>query len=342
MDPRNVSSFPVFGLCVFPKLSGSFSFRVDCMSSPVIESPTVDEASSSPRSTVLSTSHEACTSKDRHMTTDVATMNEASVTGGTTGAEAKVTSPKEASDTIDGTNGNTNPTPKDSNKGVSATKESGSPIPVPQAAASLPGYPSQLTPQPMSAGYYQGYGHHMTPEPPSPGGNHPVVTARAYETGSFFQQHGAFNAPQNSPFGGPNTPLSPPRGTNQTMGGPIPPASPLFPRVNNGSAGLEGPPASPNLPYMSSGMYQQSYPIVNHANSGSSGSQDEANGWGDRYVYSRTLALHCLDSFLFRHAAHFSSLFNNTETSKTSTSKTPTNKTPTNKTRRISMRTACP
>lgn len=121
-------------------------------------------------------------------------------------------------------------------------------------------YPN-LTPQPRS-GYYHGYAPQHTPEPASP-----AAQPLAYDVNAFFQhqtQAGAFHlatAAGNSflgvhAAGGANSgvPLSPARGPMQpvviaTPMGSIPPASPLFPRVNSGP-GLDSHRA-PNLPYMS-------------------------------------------------------------------------------------------
>ena len=157
----------------------------------------------------------------------------------------------------------------------------GAESPQPQASSQLQGgYPSHLTPQ-SAAGYYFGYAAQSIQEPPSPGG--PGTNSVPYDVGSFFQQPGtgAF-APHNSPFQGPNTPLSPPRPT-ATMAAMVPPASPLFPRMNSsGSERAGAAPPSPSLPYMSpplTGVYHQAaYP----ANSQSSNSPEEASAWTER------------------------------------------------------------
>lgn len=220
-------------------------------------------------------------------------MNESNGSDAAADAEAKVDPQTETQDAqAANTNDGSNPaeSPEDTKGKVAPTKvddRDSSQTPVPQAGSNLPGYPSHLTPG--AGGYYQqGYQHlHVTPEPPSPAGG-PVGV---YDVGSFFQQHGSFANSRNNPF--PNTPLSPPRGNM----GSIPPASPLFPRVNSGAAvpmipganGLEqqhhGAPPSPNLPYISS-MYQQSYPLMNHGNLHSSTSPEEVTGWGERYVHA--------------------------------------------------------
>jgi hypothetical protein len=252
-----------------------------------------------------STAPTSAPEKTQFMTTSVAVMNESNGSGAAADAEAKVAPQKETQD-AKAANANDGSNPAESGedaKGmIAASKDSTekrgdedrdySQTPDPQAGSNLPGYPSHLTPG--AGGYYQqGYQHlHVTPEPPSPSGG----PAGVYDVGSFFQQHGAFANTRNNPF--PNTPLSPPRGTNM---GSIPPASPLFPRVNSGSAvpmipganGLEqqnrGAPPSPNLPYISS-MYQQSYPIMNHGNLHSSTSPEEVSGWGERYVNALQLS----------------------------------------------------
>lgn len=290
------------------------------MTSPVLQATTVDEAIASPRSTVLSNPKETAVKTKDFMTTDVGVggmNNDTNVPDAATAADAKVTSSKETSDAIDANGsapeGKGPPNSKEVQDKQEDENREFAPTPVPQAGPGFPGYPSHLTPQPMS-GYYQGYGGNLqvTPEPPSPGGGgHPIANAGVYDTGSFFQQHGAFAPSHTSPFGGPNVQqLSPPRGATNMVGS-IPPASPLFPRVN--SANGHGPPSPNNLPYMSpplgSSMYQQSYPVVNHANSGSSNSPDEANAWGDRYVASFSLCWRvCLYRFrliLFAHCCIF-------------------------------------
>jgi hypothetical protein len=245
-----------------------------------------------------STTPTSTTEKSQYMTTSVAVMNETNGPNAIADAEAKMAPQTERQD-AEAANVNDGSNPAESledTKGtVAGSKDSTgkgdadrdfSQTPVPQA-----GYPTHLTPG--TGGYYQGqYQHlHVTPEPTTPSQG-PVGV---YDVGSFFQQHGAFNTTHNNPF--PNTPLSPPRGNM----GSIPPASPLFPRVNNGSTvplvpganGLEqqnrGAPPSPNLPYISS-MYQQSYPLMNHANLHSSTSPEEVTGWGERYVHALQLS----------------------------------------------------
>jgi hypothetical protein len=161
-----------------------------------------------------------------------------------------------------------------------------SPTPQQHSNSYLQGYPVHLTPQP-GPGYYLGYGQsQVTPEPPSPAG----PGATVYDVGSFFQQPAAFA--HNSPFGVPQTPLSPRRSGG--MGG-IPPASPLFPRVSAaGAAGLvptgagleqrPGAPPSPSVPYLSpplgpNAMYQN-YPGNGMGHLGES--PEDFPGWGDR------------------------------------------------------------
>jgi hypothetical protein len=154
-----------------------------------------------------------------------------------------------------------------------------------QAGSYLQGYPAHLTPQPGQGYYYQQ--SQITPEPPSPAGPGAVV----YDVGSFFQQPAAF-APHNSPFV-PQTPLSPRRTAG--MGG-IPPASPLFPRVNTtGAAGLMpagagiehrimeghrvGAPPSPSVSYLSPPLGPNSI----YQSYGSDSPEDISAAWGDRY-----------------------------------------------------------
>jgi len=169
----------------------------------------------------------------------------------------------------------------------------------------LQGYPAHLTPQPGQGYYNVGYQQsQVTPEPPSPAGPGPTV----YDMGSFFQQPAAF-APHNSPFV-PQTPLSPRRTAAMAAG--IPPASPLFPRVNSGAGGLPGTagtgiehrlmdghrgigaPPSPSVPYLSpplgpNSMYQSYHAngIGSHADS-----PEDITGWGDRYVVTQLNLFH--------------------------------------------------
>lgn len=191
--------------------------------------------------------------------------------------------------------GNKESPPSEQGRESGDKKEEGGLSPTPQQHSYLQGYPPHLTPQP-GAGYYLGYGQsQVTPEPPSPAG----PGAAVYDMGSFFQQPAAFA--HNSPFGVPQTPLSPRRSGG--MGG-IPPASPLFPRVSTaagaaglvpGGGGIEqrpgGAPPSPNVPYLSPAlgantMYHQTYPGNGMGNHGDS--PDDIPGWGDRYVNLKT------------------------------------------------------
>lgn len=242
------------------------------------EKPGQVAAETSPRSTILS--------GGSHMTTNVAVMNEKNV-GSDVNNETKATTPagNAKGHQADPASPEIKASPADDRKG--GLKDSGDGRVSPNSQAASTGqtvaYPPYLTPQP-GVGYYQGYPQsQVTPEPPSPAA--PITATVAYDTASFFQQHGAF-----APFGA-NTPLSPPRASG-TMG-IVPPASPLFPRVTSagGLTGLDassrgvGAPPSPNLPYMStqlgSSMYQH-YGVVTGAASQSSDSAEDASAWMDR------------------------------------------------------------
>lgn len=159
-----------------------------------------------------------------------------------------------------------------------------SPMPQQSMNPQIHGYASNFTP--LNSGYYA-YAQ-STPEPPSPATQGGAVGV--YDVGSFMQQA------YSSPFGGPNTPLSPPRATTTVNMGGVPPASPLFPRVNNGLGQQPGvmdstngqhqvgpTPSSPNLPYMTApfgtGMYQ-GYPVATIGSQ--SGSSDDGAWGGDR------------------------------------------------------------
>jgi len=155
-----------------------------------------------------------------------------------------------------------------------------SPTPQPQ----LYGYPAHLTP----GGYYG--------EPPSPA----RPGANVYDVGSFFQQ------PYSSPFV-PGTPSSP-RGRNVAG---IPPASPLFPRVNTaagpagfvpGASGMDqrlmGAPPSPSVPYLTPPLGPNSMYHGYPANTvgGHSDSPEDIAAWGERYVDSPSV---CNRAYIF-------------------------------------------
>jgi hypothetical protein len=251
------------------------------------------------------------------MTTNIAAMNGSNVGPEDSLDDQKAESaPKESSNVADGSSGGRKSPGggsdvKDASE--SEDKEKSTPDPSKQGDGSLspsqgssgghlPGYPSHLTP--AATGYYAGYPQsQVTPEPPSPGVAGAVVGT--YDA-SFFQQAGAFHT---SAFGGPNTPLSPPRATANM--GIVPPASPLFPRATSGVAGsavgltggLDGQqqalpngaaPPSPSLPYMASpplpGMYQ--HYAVPGVGSQSSSSPDDgaANTWSDNRCVSYYLS----------------------------------------------------
>lgn len=143
-------------------------------------------------------------------------------------------------------------------------------------------YPPHLTPQ-QSGGYYLPvYGQpQVTPEPNSPANHHAV-----YDATSFLQQHSALGPSA----GVPQPPFSP----------RVPPASPLFPRVQSNHQGNDSPgltmmaPGTPNfsssgLPYLSpnlgpGGVVYQGYGANYNANSGAAASlaEDQNPSWNDR------------------------------------------------------------
>jgi len=266
----------------------------------------VEDPEVSPRTTVV------LAQPSSPMTTNVSVMNESAVAPGNTDEEGnKKTSPNSkeapASSEKSASNpaspeggGNKKSAGETSSKGDDPRKGDDSRLTPNSQQVPTPAS-SQLTPQPQagSAYYIGGYPSQsqVTPEPPSPAHQQPVAYADA---ASFFQQPGAFAAPNSAAaFGAANTPLSPPRvgvpGAVPTtpMGVAIPPASPLFPRVSSGGglaadgSGRQGAPPSPNLPYMSAqlgaaGMYHQ-YPVTT-TGSQSSDSPEDASSWNDRYV----------------------------------------------------------
>lgn len=223
------------------------------------------------------------------MTTSLVSMNDSNMATGMVNGDTKVASPasneasepakkdppssgKEEKDKTESSKGEETPNLQGEEGSELSPSET-------QMNAPLPSHPG------TAAGYYLGYAQHNG-APPSPTVTGHAVTGLPYgdaTIGSFMQQPGTFAAAHTSPFGVPNsnTPLSPPRATVTTAGMVgVPPASPLFPRINNG--GIEGslqqqvvvPPQSPNLPYL--GSYAAT------ARSQTGGSSEEAS-W-DRYV----------------------------------------------------------
>ena len=235
---------------------------------------------SSPRSTVLGTSG--------HMTTNLSSMNDSNMATGLADSDAKVATPADSPDPAQQDAAST-----DGGKETTATKEGNKETKkdnVEEEAETQVNAPLASHPQATATGYYLGYPH-QNGTPPSPTVAGHVVTALPYDAsiGSFMQQQGSFAAAHTSPFGvpGTTTPLSPPRSTINTAGMVgVPPASPLFPRVNSG--GLEGTlmqqgvvaPQSPSLPYMSPAL--GSYAGVARSNTG--GSSDDAS-WDNRYEH---------------------------------------------------------
>lgn len=124
---------------------------------------------------------------------------------------------------------------------------------------------------PRSAAYYGAYS--MTPEPASP-----ATHGAVYEVASFLQQqqqHGGLYP--NSPF--LSATASPTR--SGLAHGVIPPASPLFPRVNSADSTQAPPP--PVLPYMVSPAHHQHATTYNPTTAA-----EETAGWtippNERYV----------------------------------------------------------
>lgn len=271
----------------------------------------VNESEPSPRSTVISQGSPP-------MTTNVSVMNETSTVGADS-SNAKDSTKKTEETSEEPAPNPASPVNGDNKAGgeMKSSKDGerrGDDSPgSPQQTGSNP---TQFAPQPqVGSAYYLGYP--QTSEPPSPA----QPGANVYDAASFFQQpSGAFAVPHSTAFGGgPNSSLSPPRGTSAgaaaaaatatAMGVAIPPASPLFPRVSSGgvltgaaaptAAALDatgrqqaagGAPPSPNLPYMSpqlgtSSMYQP-YPMASSAATESQSSDNspsaDGNAWNER------------------------------------------------------------
>ena len=243
------------------------------------------EAAESPRSTVIPIIG------SNSLGSNVLTMTQSGGDGDGS-ADLKATHPSAAEGEPNGGKSHgANKTSPQVNQVVERAEKAGegglSPIPHHmQVNSYLQGYPAHLSPQPGQGYYYQQ--SQITPEPPSPAG----PGATVYDVGSFFQQPVAFAA-HNSPFV-PQTPLSPRRTAG--MGG-IPPASPLFPRVNTSGAtglmpagaGIEqrimeghraGAPPSPSVPYLSPPLGPNSI----YQSYGSESPEDISAAWGDRYV----------------------------------------------------------
>lgn len=124
-----------------------------------------------------------------------------------------------------------------------------------------------------SQGYFMNYviGPDGTPSSPAVPG-----TAISYDaaTGTFVQQGGTF-AHTSSFIPNNSTHLSPPRTSASNIGMSIPPASPLFPRINSAEGSMSHIiPQSPNISYVSPG-------IGTYASAARAGSSEEGN-WDSR------------------------------------------------------------
>ena len=214
------------------------------------------------------------------MTTNLPSMNESNMATGIANGDVKVTTPPVGEEVgvnpaeSDAANPGKQEREGPSKETKPEGREGGTPDETQVPAPTYQGVPA--------AGYYLAYPHHSD-TPPSPSTPGHAVTQLPYENSiGFIHQPGHFSAAHTSPFGvpNPNTPVSPPRPTVNMIG--VPPASPLFPRINSG--GLEGgvgviPPPSPSLPYMTGAI--GSYAGV--VRTQTEGSSDDAS-WDARYV----------------------------------------------------------